>query len=94
MLIDGFNVACKSIATSCIKVGDESMSEIRFRTTAKGKLPHLFYIFRKLYPQGIDFKTVAFSINKGLDINLSTKREVKDESKQVPEGAWRNFSLY
>ena len=77
-----------------MNVGDYSMSEIRFRTTAKGKLTHLFYIFRKLYPLGIEFKTVAFYINKGLAINLSTKMEVKDESKQVPEGAWRNFSLY
>ena len=78
MLIYGFNTACKNISASSLKVGDESMSEIRFRTTAKGKLPHLFYIFRKLYPLGIDFKTVAFSINKGLAINLSTKMEERD----------------
>ena len=47
MLIYGFNTACKNIAASFLKVGGESMSEIRVRTTAKGKLPHLSYIFRK-----------------------------------------------
>ena len=44
-LIDGFNAECKNIAASFLKVGDESMSAIRFRTTAKGNLPHLSYIF-------------------------------------------------
>ena len=36
------------------------MSEISFRTAAKGKLPHLSYILRKLDPLGIEFKTVAW----------------------------------
>ena len=35
------------------------MSAIRFRTTAKGNLPHLSYIFRKTEPLGTEFKTVA-----------------------------------
>ena len=39
MLINGFNAACNNIAASDLKVGDESMSAIRFRTTAKGNLP-------------------------------------------------------
>ena len=40
-------MACKNIVASFWKVGDESMSAIRFRTKAKGNLPHLSYIFRK-----------------------------------------------
>ena len=44
-LFRGFNTACKNIAASFLKVGDESMSAIRFRTTAKGNLAHLSYIY-------------------------------------------------
>ena len=58
-LIDGFNAACKNIAASFLKVGDEAMSEIRFQTITKGNLPHLSYIFRNLEPLGTEFKTVA-----------------------------------
>ena len=43
MLFDEFNTACNNIAASFLKVGDESMSAIRFQTTAKGNLPHLSY---------------------------------------------------
>ena len=35
------------------------MSAIRFRTTTKGNLPHLYYIFRNTEPTGTEFKTVA-----------------------------------
>ena len=59
LLFDGFNTTCKNIAASFLEVGDESMSAISFRTTAKGNLTHLSYIFRKLEPLGTDFKTVA-----------------------------------
>ena len=52
LIFDGFNTAYKNIAASFFKVGDESMSAIRFRTTAKGNLPHLSYIFRKPDPLG------------------------------------------
>ena len=52
MLIDGFNDACKNIADSYLRVGGESMIMIRFWTTAKGKLPHLPYIFRNPKPLG------------------------------------------
>ena len=45
LLMDGFNEACRNIAVSYMKVRDESMSVIRFRTTEKGDLPHLSYIF-------------------------------------------------
>ena len=62
MLIDGFNEECKNIAYSYLKVGDESMSEIRFQTTEKGKLPHLSYSFRKMKPLGEEFKTVTYSV--------------------------------
>ena len=54
LLSDGFNTACKNIAASFLKVGDESMSAIRFWTTAKGNLPHLSYIFRKPDPLGTE----------------------------------------
>ena len=62
MLIDVLNTACKNIAASYMNVGDESMSEILFRTTEKGNLAQLSYIFRKPYPLGSDFKTFACSI--------------------------------
>ena len=58
-LIGGFNAAYKNIAASRLKVGDESMSEIRLWVTAKGNLPHLSYIFRKPKPLGKYFKTDA-----------------------------------
>ena len=61
-LSNGFITACKNIDVSYLKVGDDSMSEIRFRTTAKGNLPHLSYILRKLEPLGTDFKTVICSV--------------------------------
>ena len=38
------------------------MSAIRFRTTAKGNLPLLSYIFHKPEPLGTEFKVVACSI--------------------------------
>ena len=66
ILFDGFNTACKNIAASFLKVGDESMSAIRFRTTAKGNLPHLSYIFRNLDSLGTEFKTVACSVTGAL----------------------------
>ena len=62
MSIYGLNVACKNISTSFIKVGDDSMSEICFRTTEKWNLPHLHYIFCKTEPLGTEFKTVACSV--------------------------------
>ena len=68
-LFDGFNTACKNIAASFLKVGDESMSTIRFRTMAKGNLPHLSYIFRKPEPLGTELKTVACSVTGALLFN-------------------------
>ena len=57
--IDGFNEACSNIAASYLKVGDDSMSAIRFFTTSKEDLPHLYYIFYKPEPLGAEFKKVA-----------------------------------
>ena len=65
-MFGGFNTVCKNIAASFLKVEDESMSAIRFRTTAKGNLSHLSYIFRKPEPLGTEFKTVACSVTGAL----------------------------
>ena len=66
LLFDGFNTACKNIAASFLKVGDESMIGIRFRTKAKDNLPHLSYILRNPEPLGTEFKTVACSVTGAL----------------------------
>ena len=66
LLFDEFNIACKYIAASFLKVGDESMSAIRFWTTAKGNLPHLSYIFGNPEPLSTEFKTLACSITGAL----------------------------
>ena len=65
-LIDGFTEVCSNIAVSYLKVGDESMSAMRFCTTSKGDLPHLSYIFRKTEPLGTEFKTVDCSVKGSL----------------------------
>ena len=49
-----------------MKVGDESMSVIRFRTMEIGNLPHLSYIFHKPEPLWTDFKTVSCYITGAL----------------------------
>ena len=72
LLIDGFNTEFNNIAASFLKVGYESMSAIRFRTTAKGNLPHLSYIFCKPEPLGVEFKTVACSV-KGVFIFIEVQ---------------------
>ena len=64
-----------------MKVGDESMSAIRFRKTAKGNLPHLSYIFRKPKPPGTEFKTVAYSVTGSL-IFIEVQRE-KEGMKHI-----------
>ena len=42
-----------------MKVGDESMSAIRFWTIVKGDLPHLSYIFENPESLGTEFNNVA-----------------------------------
>ena len=75
-------MACKNIAASFMKVGDESMSEIRFRTTAKGSLLHLSYIFRKIEPLGTEFNTVAcYVIGSFLFIEVHRGKEGMKYSK-------------
>ena len=66
LLIYFFNEVCKNIAVSYLKVGDESMSAIRFRTKAKGNLPHLSYIFCKPKQLGTEFNTVVCSVTWAL----------------------------
>ena len=48
-----------NIDISYLKVGDESMSAIKFCTTPKGDLPHLSYIFLNPEPLGTEFNMVA-----------------------------------
>ena len=64
--VNAFNAAFKNIADSSLKVWDESMIEIRFRTTAKRKLPHLSYIFRKPEPMGEALNTVSSYVTENL----------------------------
>ena len=66
MLIDYLNVLCNNIDTIYLKVGDESTSVIRFGTTSKGSLPHLYYILHKLKPLGTEFNTMKFSVTGDL----------------------------
>ena len=85
-LFDGFNIASKNIAASFLKVGDESMSAIRFRTTSKGNLPHLSYIFRKPEPLGTKFNTVACSVTWTLIlIEVQRRKEGRKESRYQKE---------
>ena len=52
MLIYGFNTACKNIAASFLKVGDESMGAIRFRTAEKRELTSLVLYFPQARTNG------------------------------------------
>ena len=81
-----FNTACKNIAASFLKVGDESMSAIRFRTTAKGNLPHLSYTFRKPEPIVTEFKTVACYVTGALlFIEVQRGKEVIKDNRYQQE---------
>ena len=73
MFINGFNEACKNIAASSMKVGDESISAIHFWTETKGNLPHLSYIFHKPEQLGTEFNTVACFVTGSL-ILIEVKR--------------------
>ena len=59
MLSDVLNKVCKNIADIYLKVDDDSMSAICFRTTTKRNLPDLSYIICKPEPLGGELKTVA-----------------------------------
>ena len=66
MLVDGLNDSLNNISSSYLKVGDDSMSEISFQTTAKGNLPHFSYMFRNQEPPGTEFTSVAYYITGSL----------------------------
>ena len=79
-------MACNNISACFPKVGDESMSEIRFRTTAKGNLPHLSYISRKTEPLGTEFKIVACSVTgELLFVEVHRGKEGMNHSKYQKE---------
>ena len=59
VLTSGFNKAYNNIASSYLKVGNDSTGAIIFLTTAKGNLPHLSYILCKPKPLGKQFNTTA-----------------------------------
>ena len=89
LLFGGFNTACKNIAASFLKVGDESTSAIRFWETAEGNLPHLSYIFCKPEPLGTKFKTFDCSVTGDLlFIEVQSGKEgMKDSLYQQELGA-------
>ena len=65
-----------------MKVGDESTSKIRFRTTAKGNFPHLYHILNKLEPLGKEFNTVAYYVTRALlFIELQKGKEYTKQRK-------------
>ena len=66
LLIDGFNESCKNTTASYLKVEDEFMIEIRFRTIENGNLPHLSYIFCNPDPLGSEFNTLTCSVTGAL----------------------------
>ena len=82
MLISGFNEALNNIAAGYLKVDDESMSAIRFRTTEKGNLPHLYYISLNPEPPGTEFKNFACYVTRGfIIIEIHRGKEGTNNSK-------------
>ena len=78
MLICGFNEAHNNIDASSMEVGDESMSDISSRTTAKGNLPHLSNTFRKPEPLGADFnKFICYVLGALIFIELKRGKDGK-----------------
>ena len=94
LLIYGFNKACSNIAASHLKVRDESMSAIQFRTTSKGDLPHLSYISCNPEPLGAEFNTVACSVTGSLLFLEIQCGGVGDEVDPVSFGVGRHSRLY
>ena len=66
MLIGDFNETYNNTSFSYLKVGDESMSVIRFWNTENRNLPPFSYIFQNPEPLGKEFNTVAYSITGDL----------------------------
>ena len=73
--IDEYNEACNDISAIYLKVGDESMSEISFRTTPKGDLTNLSYISEIQN----HFQYCSLLCYWGIAINWDTYVEVMDK---------------
>ena len=68
------------------KVGDETMSAHKPRTTAKGKLPHISFIKRKPEPLGTELKSIACSETKiMLGLEIQRGKDDKTETKYIDE---------
>ena len=81
-MIDGFNESCNNIASSYLEFGNESMSVVFSWTTAKGNLPHLYYISHNLEPLETEFKTVSGSFAESfLFIDTQRGEEVINNRK-------------
>jgi hypothetical protein len=73
-LIEDFNANRQSrVASSRVKVFDESMSAYRPQTQKFGNLPHISYIQRKPEDLGTEFKNVACS-ETGIMLHLEIQR--------------------
>ena len=65
------------------KTADESMSDIRFRTTPKGDSPHYLYIFMRPEPLGTKMKNVACSrLGTMLHLEIQKGKEAMKKSTQ------------
>ena len=93
LLFDLFNTACKNIAAIFLKVGDESMRAIRFRTTEKGSLPHLSYI-----PEAgacrYRVQDSCLLCNRGIALCRSAKGKERDEGQLLPAGSRCHCGVY
>ena len=70
-----------------MKVEDESMIVIHFKTASKGDLPNFSYILRTRETLVTDFKTVSCSISVSLKTNCEGKEGMKHSKYQHQIGA-------
>ena len=87
---------CKNIAASYLKVGDKTISTIRFQTTANDKLPQLYCIYRKLEPLVTELNNVTYYFSGELFfIEIKKGKEgISEEEEKVPSGAWVKKNIY
>jgi hypothetical protein len=79
LMVDGYNKNRNQwVAASVHKVLDESMSTWKPRTSKRGGLPRISFIFRKPKPLGTEFKDIACAV---------TGKSLL--SKRHHEGFWR-----
>ena len=65
-----------------MNVVNEFMSMIRFRNTANGNLPHLFYIFCNMEPLGTEFNTFNCYVTGALHyIDIYIGKKVMNNNK-------------